>query len=196
MTKTLLLNVVPPPKAKPTQGVLGHLGQPIGLALLCLALHGGAQAQALDQASANLGRRDTVSWTVVPPSTDNVKPGARLALTLRGEISAGWHVYGFKQLPTGPTPLVVKLDANDVATAAGAPVGSPPVKTHDPSFDLETQYYSQAFTVTVPVRIGPHLAAGRQLIPVSVRYQTCDGQICQPPKTVQLSAAIIVRADG
>jgi len=159
-------------------------------------LQGAAQAQTPDWASANPGRRETVTWTVVPQASDNVKPGARLALTLRGEVSAGWHVYGFRQLPTGPTPLVVKLDPNDVATAAGAPVGSPPVKVHDPSFDLETQYYSQAFTVIVPVRVGPHLAAGRQLIPVSVRYQTCDGQICQPPKTVQLSAAITVRADG
>ena len=44
-----------------------------------------------------------------------------------------------------------------------------------------------------PVRIAPKAAAGRQLIPVSVRFQTCNGQICHPPKTVRLSIPVTVR---
>ena len=68
------------------------------------------------------------------------------------------------------------------------------MKTHDPSFDLDTQYYEKAFTVSVPVRVGT--AAGPQQIPVSVRFQACNGKTCKPPKTVKLSAPITVRADG
>jgi thiol:disulfide interchange protein DsbD len=161
-------------------------------ALAGLALHGAALAQTPDQAFGLGG--DTVSWTVQP--ADNVKQGSRLAITLRGAVQEGWHVYALKQLPEGPTPLRVTLDPGAVATADGAPVGSAPSKIHDPAFDLETQFYAKAFTVTVPVRIGSHLAAGKQLIPVNVRFQTCNGRICQPPKTVRLSAPVTVRAEG
>jgi DsbC/DsbD-like thiol-disulfide interchange protein len=157
-------------------------------ALLGLTLCGAVAAQTP-------GSANTVSWTVAPQAAD-AKPGGRTTITLQGAVQEGWHVYGLKQLPDGPTPLLVTLDKTDAASAAGAPTGSPPTKFHDPAFDLETQYYSKAFTVSLPVRVGPKLAAGRQQIPVSVRFQTCNGQICQPPKTVRLSAPITVRSDG
>lgn len=167
-----------------------------GMAVLAAALHGAASAQTPGQSLAAAARADHVAWSLAGPAGEGVKPGSRVALTLRGDVAAGWHVYAFKQLPLGPTPLVVKLDASEVAKADGAPVGSRPVKTHDPSFDLETQYYAEPFTVTVPVRLGAKLAPGRQQIPVSVSFQTCNGEICQPPKTVRLSATVNVRAEG
>ena len=156
--------------------------------LLGLALPGAGSAQAPPG--------PTVSWTVAASPTAAVKRGGRLLLTLRGEVLEGWHVYGLKQSPDGPTPLLVTLEPSDVATPDGPPIGSPPVKRHDPSFNLETQFYSAPFTVTVPVRIGPHVPAGARVVPVSVRFQTCNGQICQPPKTAHLSAAITVAAEG
>ncbi len=158
-----------------------------GMALLSLALPVAAPAQTADE---------TVTWTLAAQSPDAVKPGSRVVLNLRGAVLDGWHVYALTQLPGGPTPLRVALDPNEVATADGAPSGSPSTKSHDPSFDLDTQYYSKTFTVTAPVRLGSHLAAGRQSIPVSVRYQTCTAQICHPPKTVHLSATVNVKADG
>ncbi len=157
------------------------------LALFGVALSGAASAQTADE---------TVSWTLAAQSPDSVKPGSKLVLSLHGAVLDGWHVYALTQLPGGPIPLRVTLDANEVATADGVPAGSPSTKSHDPSFNLDTQYYSKTFTVTAPVRINGHLAAGRQSIPVSVRYQTCTAQICHPPKTVHLSASINVKADG
>ena len=137
-------------------------------------------------------RGETVTWTVSAPA--KVRPGARVALTLRGTVVDGWHVYAQNQLPNGPTPLRVTVAGSEIAVAEGAPIGSRPVTTHDPSFDLDTQYYAKPFTVTAPVRIGPRVAAGPQQIPVSVRFQTCNGEICQPPKTVRLSASVDVAA--
>jgi hypothetical protein len=114
-------------------------------------------------------------------------------VTLRGAVKTGWHVYGLEQLPEGPTPLRVTLDTSDIAAADGAPAGSPPIKLQDPSFNLETRFYERDFTVTVPVRIGSHPAAGAQAIPLSIRFQTCNGGICQPPKTVRLSVPVTIR---
>lgn len=157
------------------------------LALLALTLPGAAQAQTHDEA-----RGETVSWTVSVQPQSATKPASALTLTLHGQVLDGWHVYALKQLPGGPTPLRVTLGPNNVATANGEPTGSPPTKIHDPSFDLETQFYSHAFTVTVPARVASRPAAGRQLIPVSVRFQTCNDRVCQPPKTEHLSAPITV----
>ena len=138
---------------------------------------------------------DTVSWSASAPA-QSVKPGGRIKITLRGEVQNGWHVYGLQQAPDGPTPLRVTLDVSDIAAADGAPSGSPVTKLQDPSFNLETQFYAHDFTVTAPVRVGQHAAAGPQAIPVSVRFQTCNGRICQPPKTVRLSVPITVQANG
>lgn len=147
----------------------------------------------LPAAAIAQGPTPTVAWTA-SASTQTAKPGARLALVLHGTVRDGWHVYALKQLESGPTPLRVTLDPQDIATAAGAPLGSTPIVAHDAAFGLDTPYYTRGFTVTVPLRLKPHAAAGRQSIPVSVRFQTCNGQTCEPPKTLHLSAAIDVQA--
>jgi hypothetical protein len=143
---------------------------------------------ALAQAPDEAARGETVSWTASVGPDGKVKQGAHLTLTLHGKILEGWHVYALQQLPEGPTPLRVTVDANDVATADGAPAGSPATTVHDPAFNLDTQFYAKDFTVTVPVRLGSHPVTGR--IPVSVRFQTCNGRVCQPPKAVHLSAPV------
>lgn len=155
------------------------------LLLLCLTP---AAAQIKDPAAA-----ETVSWTVEAEPTDAIKPASTLMLTLHARVRDGWHVYALRQLPGGPTPLRVSLEPNSIVAASGEAIGSPPIKVHDPSFDLDTQLYSHAFSVALPARIASRSAPGRQLIPVSVRFQTCNDRICQPPKTIHLSASIIIK---
>ncbi|MGZ3280026.1 MAG: protein-disulfide reductase DsbD N-terminal domain-containing protein [Caulobacteraceae bacterium] len=163
------------------------------------ALSMGAGLAALVLASAASAQPsfgpDTVSWSASAPS-QAVKPGGRVKVTLRGVVQPGWHVYGLQQEPDGPNPLRVSLDASAIAASDGEPTGTAPIKQQDPSFNLETQYYERDFTVTAPVRIGAKTPAGPQQIPISVRFQTCNGHICQPPKTVRLSVPINIRANG
>jgi hypothetical protein len=141
-------------------------------------------------AQTGTGLPETVSWTVVPAEG---KQGGKLTLTLQGTPVAGWHVYSLQQLPLGPNPLHVALDSSDLVSADGAPSESKPVKARDAAFGFETQYYEKPFTITLPVRLTKAAAAGQQTIPVSVRFQTCNGRICQPPKTVHLSATVTVK---
>jgi DsbC/DsbD-like thiol-disulfide interchange protein len=156
-----------------------------GIGLLGLAAP--ALAQTADPAAAQ-----TVNWTVTADPADAVKQGGRVTLTLHGEVADGWHVYSLKQLPNGPTPLRVTLDQNAIATASGAPVGSSATKIHDQGFNLDTQFYSHAFTVSLPLQVGAQSASGPQQIPLSVRFQTCNDRVCQPPKTVHLTAAVSI----
>lgn len=136
---------------------------------------------------------DSVSWSVSVSGNESINPGASVKLLVQGAVLDGWHVYALKQKPRGPIALSVDLEPNDIAAADGAPLGSQPVKAHDSSFGFETQYYDKDFTLTVPVRLKAELAAGEKRVPVSVQFQSCNGKICQPPKTVHLTALISIK---
>jgi thiol:disulfide interchange protein DsbD len=159
--------------------------------VIAVALLGLPLGAALAQTPA-----ETVSWTLAAQSPVNAKPGDKVAITVRGDVLEGWHVYGLEQLPSGPIPLKVTVEQSEIASADGALAIDAPVKFHDPSFNLETQYYEKDFSLTVPVRVAANAAPGAQQIPVSVRFQTCNGKICKPPKTVKLLAPVTVRAGG
>jgi len=134
----------------------------------------------------------TVQWAAALAAPGAAKQGSTTALELSGQIQEGWHVYALTQPAGGPTALRVTLDDNEIAAAAGVPSGSTPQKRHDPSFGLETRFYTNSFTVRLPVQVKQQPAAGRQLIPVSVRFQTCSDRECQPPTTIHLSVPIDV----
>lgn len=153
----------------------------------CVLLWGLAAQNAWAQPGAQ-----TVAWNAATGLT--VRPGGHASLVVQGTVREGWHLYALKQLENGPTPLSVKVEANDLATPAGAVQGSKPLVVHDRAFNLDTPYYTHGFTVTVPVRLKPHLAAGRQSIPVSLRFQTCNGATCEPPRTVHIAVPVDVQA--
>ncbi len=173
-------------KSQLSQGKCGAFGIAAGFLMMALPIER-AVAQPADPAAA-----ETVSWTAAVGAPSSVKSGSNLTVTLQAKVAEGWHVYALNQLPNGPTPLRITVDANKIAAASGAAVGSPATKVHDAAFNLDTPLYSKAFTATVPVRVAAHAASGAQSIPVSVRFQTCNGAICQPPKTVHLLAPVTI----
>jgi len=138
---------------------------------------------------------DTVQWaarvTLLPGSTST----SDATLELSGAAKDGWHVYAFTQLPGGPTALRVTVDDVKLARLAGAPAGTTPQRIRDRSFGLETQFYTHAFLVELPLRLGEPAANEKEIL-ISVRFQTCNDRECQPPRTVHVLAPIDTRADG
>jgi DsbC/DsbD-like thiol-disulfide interchange protein len=156
----------------------------IQIAILCGAgLCGLSVAQGTDP---------TVEWVASWAGNGVVAHGGVTTLGLSAQVPPGWHVYALSQQPGGPIPLRVTLDDDRIVRIADAPSGTAPEETHDPRFNLDTRFYTNAFTVRVPVHVTQQAAAGTQVIPVSVRFQTCSDRECQPPKTVHLSAPIDV----
>jgi hypothetical protein len=151
--------------------------------VLGLSLCGAGLAQAPIQ---------PVQWAGSAIPKTPVKQGSKIEIDLSAEVQEGWHVYGLTQAPGGPTPLRVTLDENGVVRIVGVETGTAPVKKHDPSFDLETEFYPQSFSLRVQTEVKQHPAVGDQLIPVSVRYQACDDRTCLPPRTAHLSVPIKV----
>jgi hypothetical protein len=127
-----------------------------------------------------------VQWTAVLKSADQATAGQPSALQLSATVLEGWHVYAATQLPGGPTPLRVSLQDGSGAMLTGVASGTVPQKRHDASFDLDTQFYTQAFTILQPIawRI-PNTATA--VLPVAVTFQSCNDRECRPPQTVHLS---------
>jgi len=135
---------------------------------------------------------DPVQWTAALVSGDTPGTANVATLAVSGVIEEGWHVYALEQLPGGPTPLRVALDQNVIATAAGPATGSPAQKEYSASFGLDTHYYTHSFAVRLPVQLSAQRPAGRQLIPLSVRFQACSDRECLLPRTLHLTAVTIL----
>jgi hypothetical protein len=133
---------------------------------------------------------DRVQWSAALGPTGNIKSGSTVTLEIHGAIEDGWHVYALTEPSGGPIALRVTLDENDIVQAAAAVSGTPPSKHRDPSFGLETQFYTHSFTIRLPVIV--KAAVGRQQVPVSVRFQTCSDRECQPPTTARLTVTFEV----
>ncbi len=171
-----------------------RLARYVALGLVGLGLPWAVSAQVSSKQAGAGEAGATVSWA---PSPVTVSRNARRAvINLRGSIREGWHVYALKQSPTGPTPLIVSVEKNDVALADGSPAGNRPTVAYDPAFRSVTPYYIGTINLTVSVRLRAGLTPGRQLVPINVRYQSCDGRTCAPPKTVRLSAPVDIRAES
>ena len=161
---------------------------------LVLALPVPAHAQTSASAPGNVPPVATVNWVAAPLVIGRQERGARNLITLRGQVKDGWHVYALTQPENGPTPLVVTLEANALAKAAGKPVGSQPTQAFDRSFNLNLPYYERGFQVNLPLRLAAGLAPGRYSLPVSIRFQTCNGRTCEPPRTVHLTVPVEIGA--
>jgi DsbC/DsbD-like thiol-disulfide interchange protein len=126
----------------------------------------------------------TVQWVASTPASAG-RDGV-IVVNVAAQIEKGWHVYAQTHSPGGPTPLRVALEAGAPYELAGAVTGTKPLMRHDPSFDLDTQFYTENLLLKVPVKA----TTGTQpAVPLTVRFQMCSETTCMPPKTVHLLAA-------
>ncbi len=136
---------------------------------------------------------ETVQWHVSVSPAVTLQPGQRSSIELTGQILEGWHVYGLKQHPDGPTELKFKVDENQVVQPTGPPSGTETIRRMDRGFGFEIQYYTNSLKLSLPIEVKRQVNAGRQQIPISVRFQSCSERICLPPATVHLLVDIDVR---
>ena len=156
------------------------------------ALCGGLFGLCLSaSALAQEGPPRPVQWKASLALAEPLKPGTATKIDLSGEVQQGWHVYALTQPAGGPIPLRISLDENDVAQIHGETFGTKPILHHDTSFQLDTQFYQGDFILHVPVEVR-HPSAGKQIIPLSVRFQACSDRTCLPPRTVHLSVSVEV----
>jgi DsbC/DsbD-like thiol-disulfide interchange protein len=124
----------------------------------------------------------TAKWEAIAQPLN--KQGV-LVVNLTAQIEKGWHIYALSQPPGGPIPLRIAVEPGTPYELAGNITGAVPQKHRDPSFNLETQFYTDSFTLKVPVKATSGVGAA---VPLAVRFQMCSDTTCMPPKTVHLVA--------
>lgn len=136
---------------------------------------------------------DPINWSLkMDGSSQSIKPGGIFKVQMEAHIEEGWHLYSTEQAAGGPKPTRITLPP-DQLFEAGGPVESPtPLTARDANFDIETEFYEEAVTFTLPVRVSAKAPAGTQRLQVEVRFQSCTSELCLPPRTVKLDLAIEV----
>ena len=139
--------------------------------------------------------QDPVSWKLDREGTGAMTPGAKVVLVATARIQDGWALYSVTQRPGGPIPTRISIPARQVVEADGDIVCDPPLRKHDPNFDMEVEYHAGAVTCRLPARIAAG-AAGQHKVRVEARYQVCNDQICLPPKTADMETTVTVGRDA
>jgi thioredoxin:protein disulfide reductase len=144
-----------------------------------------ALATALISASPDVARAQLVrpKATVAPVvETAGVQAGGSVRVALRVSLPDGFHVQSNK--PRDPSLIPTVLSVDPPAGVSGDEVVYPP------SSDLNQVGQSQPlavferdFAIGVQLKVSAGTAAGEVMVPVHLRYQACDANLCYPPAT-------------
>jgi thiol:disulfide interchange protein DsbD len=141
----------------------------------------------LSSAPALAQKENPITWTVASEQTAQpLKPGATLKAQLTARIEERWHLYAMEQPHEGPRPTRILVPSSQPFTLEGKIAAPDPIRENDTNFGFETDFYEGSVTFEVPLRIATSAEVGRQKAIVEVRFQTCNQEICLPPKTLKL----------
>jgi DsbC/DsbD-like thiol-disulfide interchange protein len=135
-----------------------------------------------------------VRWSLkIKPAHKAFKVGETLQVQLTAQIEDGWHLYSLDEIPNGPRPTRFTLpDGQAFALAGDIQQPIPHVKL-DENFGVETPYFAETVTFQMPLKITSSSRSGTTPLLIQARYQTCNEQLCLPPKTVRLAAQVKIK---
>jgi DsbC/DsbD-like thiol-disulfide interchange protein len=137
--------------------------------------------------------KEPIKWTMrvnLPESP--LKPGDKLTILLNATIDEGWHLYSIDQEEGGPIPTRISMPADQSFEQAGVIESSEPKTAMDPNFNLMTHYYEEQAAFALPVKVAAGARDGKSEVKVNVSFQTCNDELCLPPKTVKLTAPVTI----
>jgi len=134
---------------------------------------------------------------VVAPATfvsrDPVGRGSEFQVAVVAKIRSGFHINAREKSEDYliATDLRVDVPAGFQAGEVSYPKGS----LHTFTFSKKPlNVYEDTITLRLPVTALANAPLGTQHIPLKLRYQACSTEICLPPVTVALDAAVNVAA--
>jgi thiol:disulfide interchange protein DsbD len=150
-------------------------------------------AMSMARAASAQAKLDPIQWSIVTDTSwASVKPGQKLTVQVTAKMEEGWHLYSLEQEPGGPIPTRIRVP-EDQPFKLSETIDSPAPRIEmDPNFNMETQFYEEEVTFSLPIEVVAGAPAGKQELKINVTYQTCTATKCLPPKLVRLSAEITV----
>ena len=148
-------------------------------------------ATLVSAASQQRKELNPIQWSLkLDSARKTYHKGEQFTLQLQAQIEAGWHLYALEEIPNGPRPTRISL-LEEQAFALAGEIGQPvPISNFDENFGVETQFYEEAVTFSLPLKIVAIPKPGRTKLRLQVRYQTCNDRLCLPPKTVKLETEV------
>lgn len=137
-------------------------------------------------AVASIAAQSPIKWRVTARLTS---ANAGIA-TVKAVIQPGWHLYSTKMPDGGPRPTVIDLSKSRGIKINGTLTASvKPAEKIDKNFGVKLSYWEDTVTFTVPFTLdGPRENAR---IAATVSFMACDDNTCTPPKSVDISSAVL-----
>jgi Disulphide bond corrector protein DsbC len=136
---------------------------------------------------------------VVAPMTyvslDPVGRGSAFQIALVLKIRSGFHINAREK----SEDYLIATDLRSDAPAGFQPgeVSYPKGKLHSFTFSKKPlNVYEDTITLFLPVTALASAPLGTQHIPLKLRYQACSAEVCLPPVTLALDAAVNVAASA
>ncbi len=111
-------------------------------------------------------------------------------ITIKATIEQGWHLYSTSTPKDGPVATTFSLDKSTGIKLTGKLTpSSKPLSKLDSNFGLNVSYWSGDVTFTVPFKLTGQRENAR--VAGSVKFMACDDTHCMPPRTADLSSAVL-----
>lgn len=118
----------------------------------------------------------------------NLSKDEKIKLFLTAEIEKGWHLYALERIEGGPIATKIALVENPFFKAENI-IAPPPIEKDDAAFGVTTKFYEDSVKFTLPL-IAKENLTGKSSVDIKIRYQTCNDQMCLPPKTLLIEIDI------
>jgi thiol:disulfide interchange protein len=146
-------------------------------------------AASAGTAHAQLGPPKADITSVV--ETDAVQTGSSVRVALRVRLPEGYHVQSNKPRDPSLIPTVLSVDVPD-GVAAKEVVYPPSTDLNQVGQTQSLAVFEKDFAIGVQLTVASNAPAGNVVVPVRLRYQACDANLCYPPKTADAQWAIRV----
>jgi thiol:disulfide interchange protein len=133
-----------------------------------------------------------VTWSLTANAPASLKADDKFNAHVTAQIQAGWHLYSLTQSPGGPIPTRISLPEGQPFKLAGDPTGPRPRVEMDPNFQITTETHEGNVSFRVPIVVNAGVPSGSTALNINVRFQACNDKLCLPPRTVKLSASVIL----
>lgn len=128
-----------------------------------------------------------IKWTLKAETPlASLKTGEIFRTVLNAEIEKGWHLYALEKIEGGPLPTKISV-VEETSFELGKIESPEPIEFDDPAFGITTKFYEDAAQFKIPVKVLEEFDADRTELKIKIRFQTCNDQMCLPPKTAIVS---------
>ncbi|OLC45082.1 MAG: hypothetical protein AUH43_17030 [Acidobacteria bacterium 13_1_40CM_65_14] len=141
-------------------------------------------ALALMMASASAQMRRPRADVTPLVETESVAAGSPVRVALKVSLPEGLHTQSNKPRDPLLIPTEITIDTPPGVTVEEI-VWPPSTDFNSAGQDKPLAVFEHEFAIGVPLNVASTVSTGELVVPVKLRYQACDANLCYPPTTAQ-----------